>query len=195
MSSVPSRALVMLSLCLTLIVLPACGQPPEKELHEAQGALDAARAAGAPQYAADEYQAAADALKKAQTAVTDRDYRQALNFALDSRERAQDAVKDAADRKAAVRGDAERALVEGRAALEQARAVLADAEAAHTPAKLLAAPRATIDQATDALQKARTALDAHQELKALDLASGIAGRLKATTQDLQALLAHRRRPR
>src|SRR5690242_14645316 len=92
-----SRPVLVITLLLALVCLPACGQPPEKEMHEAQGALDAAKAAGAPQYAADEYQAAADALKRAQSAVSDRDYRSALNYALDSRERAQDAVKEAAD--------------------------------------------------------------------------------------------------
>lgn len=191
-SLVPSRFLLVLTLLLGLIWLPACGQPPEKEMHEAQGALDAAKAAGAPQYAADEYQAAADALKRAEGAVSDRDYRSALNYALDSRERAQNAVKEAADRKAAVRGDAERALVEGQAALEEARTAVADAERARTATRLLKPARQAIAQAEANLQKARTALDAHQELKALDLASGIAGRLKAAVQDLAAATRRRR---
>lgn len=187
-----SRPVLVITLLLALVCLPACGQPPEKEMHEAQGALDAAKAAGAPQYAADEYQAAADALKRAQSAVSDRDYRSALNYALDSRERAQNAVKEAADRKAAVRGDAERALVEGQTALEQARAALSEAEHDRTPARLLKPVRLAIAQAEGNLQEARTALDAHQELKALDLSSGIAGRLKAAVQDLAA--AGRRKP-
>jgi len=57
-------------------------------MDQAQGALDAARAAGAERYATAEYQAAATALKNAQDAVAQRDYRLALNHALDSRERA-----------------------------------------------------------------------------------------------------------
>jgi len=73
-------------LVVTLLVLPACAEPPSKEINQAQGALDAARAAGADQYATDEYRAAASALKSANDAVTQRDYRLALNFALDSRE-------------------------------------------------------------------------------------------------------------
>jgi hypothetical protein len=190
--AVSSRPLLVLTLLLCLVWLPACGQPPEKEMHEAQGALDAAKAAGAPQYAADEYQAAADALKRAESAVSDRDYRSALNYALDSRERAQNAVKEAADRKAAVRGDAERALVEGQAALEEARTAVADAERARTAPRLLKPTQQAIAQAEANLQKARTALDAHQELKALDLASGIAGRLKAAVQDLAAASRRRR---
>src|SRR5205807_5231258 len=84
----------------------ACGDPPDKEMQQAQGAIDAARAAGADQYAHADFVAAQEALKRAQDAVDQRDYRLALNHALDSRERAQNAVKAAADQKAAARTDA-----------------------------------------------------------------------------------------
>ena len=77
-------------------------------MDQAQGAIDAARAAGADRYAATEYTAATDALKRAQDAVAQRDYRQALNEALDSREHAQNAAREAADSKAQVRGEVER---------------------------------------------------------------------------------------
>jgi len=89
----------------------ACGgDPPDKEMQQAQGAIDAARAAGAEQYAHDEFTAAEDALKHANEAVNDRDYRQALNYALDSRERAQNAAAMATDGKATARVDADRAI-------------------------------------------------------------------------------------
>ena len=93
-----------LSACLLAAVLvTACGDPPNKEMDQAQGAIDAARAAGADHYAATEYTAATDALKRSQDAVGQRDYRQALNEALDSREHAQNAAREAADTKAQVR--------------------------------------------------------------------------------------------
>ena len=57
-------------------------------MQQAQGAIDAARAAGADQYAREEFTAAEDALKRSHEAVAQRDYRQALNTALDARERA-----------------------------------------------------------------------------------------------------------
>ena len=80
------------------VSLVACGEPPDKEMHQAQGAIDAARAAGADTYAPDEFKAAVDALARAQDAVAQRDYRLALNNALDSRERAQNAARMGADR-------------------------------------------------------------------------------------------------
>jgi hypothetical protein len=73
----PLRACV-----LALVLLTACGTPPHKEMDQAQGAIDAARAAGADRYAADEYNAAVQSLQLANDAVDQRDYRLALNHAL-----------------------------------------------------------------------------------------------------------------
>ena len=55
------------------------------------------RAPLAPNGAATEYTAATQALKQANDAVTERDYRLALNYALESREQAQNAARTAAD--------------------------------------------------------------------------------------------------
>ena len=67
--------------CLFACVAAAaagCADPPSKELHQAQGAIDAARAAGADSYATDEFTAAVEALARAEAAVGQRDYRLAL---------------------------------------------------------------------------------------------------------------------
>src|SRR5262249_15230812 len=88
---------------LAAIAGAACGDPPDREMQQAQGAIDAARAVGADQYAREEFSAAEDALKRAHDAVNERDYRQALNAALDARERAQTAAKDSVDGKARAR--------------------------------------------------------------------------------------------
>src|SRR5436190_23929156 len=99
----------------------ACGgDPPDKEIQQASNALDAARAAGADRYAVEEYTAAVEALKNARAAVDQRDYRLALNDALDSRERAENAGRLAVDGKAAARSAAERALTAASAALAAA---------------------------------------------------------------------------
>ena len=98
----------------------ACTHPPDKEMQQAQGAIDAARAAGADQYGRDEFAAAEEALRNAHEAVAQRDYRLALNDALDSRERAQNAAKEAAHNKAAARADADRALFDATAAIGRA---------------------------------------------------------------------------
>src|SRR5258706_16064839 len=99
--------------CIVAAVLvTACGDPPNKEMDQAQGAIDAARAAGADRYATTEYTAANDALPRARLAVTGRDYRQALNDALESREHARNAAREAADTKAQLRSSVERSMAD-----------------------------------------------------------------------------------
>ena len=71
---------------LVLVLLAACGTPPHKEMDQAQGAIDAARTAVDDRYAPDEFRAAERSLTLANEAVSQRDYRLALNHALESRE-------------------------------------------------------------------------------------------------------------
>jgi Domain of unknown function (DUF4398) len=90
-------------------------------MDQAQGAIDAAKAAGAEKYAPTEYAAAQTALKQANDAVEQRDYRLALNHALESREQAQNAARTAADTRARLRGDTERTLAEVTSLIVQTR--------------------------------------------------------------------------
>ena len=113
-------------------------------MQQAQSAIDAARAAGADEYAHDELAAAEGALARARTAVGQRDYRLALNNSLDSRERAQTAATQAASQKAAARADAERALEAAAATLAEAQARLKAAQTSGAPARRLAAARRSI---------------------------------------------------
>src|SRR5215217_1576123 len=101
------RLLVSLA-CAAALAGAACGDPPDREMQQAQSAIDAARAGGAGHYAPSEFAAAEDALKRARDAVAQRDYRLALNNALDARERAQTAAKEAADGARAARAKADR---------------------------------------------------------------------------------------
>jgi Domain of unknown function (DUF4398) len=138
------RVLPLGTILLSVFLTVACSEPPNKELHQAQGAIDAARSAGAAVYAPEELKGAVDALNRAQDAVGQRDYRLALNHALDSRERAQAAAKRAADERATVRSDAERLLADTTAAISVATVRLRAAEDAHTPAEGTATLRAAI---------------------------------------------------
>lgn len=111
---------------LIAVLAVACAEPPNKELDQAQGAIDAARAAGAERYATTEFTAATTALRDAGQAVAQRDYRLALNLALEGREQAQNAARVAAETRARLRGEVERAMAETQALLSQTRARLAD---------------------------------------------------------------------
>jgi hypothetical protein len=145
---------------LTASTFVACGgDPPDNEIQQAQGAIDAAKAVGADQYASEEFAAAQAALKNATDAVEQRDYRLALNHALDARDRAKTAARQAADRKAAARVDADRALAAAARALTEARAHLKTAEANRASARVLQDARRTLATAERSVQKARTNFD------------------------------------
>jgi predicted S18 family serine protease len=178
---------LVLSLALTAAIAGvACGDPPEKEMQQAQGAIDAARAAGADQYARDEFTAAEDALKRARDAVDQRDYRAALNAALDARERAQTAAKEAVNGKATARVEAEKALAAATAALDDARARLKTVENGRATARAVAAARRAIADDESTVQEARTAFDKGDYVASIDKARAAAARLHASTRDLDA---------
>jgi hypothetical protein len=183
----PSVRRLLASVALVVSCSFACGgDPPEKEMQEAQGAIDTARAAGADRYATDEYAAAQDSLKKAQDAVGQRDYRLALNYALDSRERAQNSAREAADHKALARTDAQRALASATMALADAKAKLRSIEGPRTPAKAHAAQRRTIADADADVQKARTAYTRGEYLDVVETLKPLKPRLAAAMRDMDA---------
>lgn len=153
-------------------------------MNQAQGAIDAARAAGADQYAAAELTAAADALKRSEDAVAQNDYRLALNHALESRQRAQTAVKAAVLARSNARGEAERQVAEANALLTQLRARLTAASAPRQPRRSLQEARAVADAAADGMQEARAALAADDYPKATRAVDGLAAQIQAALQRL-----------
>ncbi len=153
-------------------------------MHQAQGAIEAARAAGAEQYAADEFKAAVDALDSARSAVAERDYRLALNNALDSRERAQNAAKMAADEKAAARSEAERLLAEVTSAIAVASARLQAADAARAPKTSTEPLRAGLAAARQATEDTGKALATQDYLTAKARLQGVGPALSVLMQQV-----------
>jgi len=127
-------------------------------MDEAQGALDAARAAGAEVYAAEPFGEATSALGKSRTAAEAGDYRLALNHALDARERAQEAARVAADEKARARAEAERLLHATETVLAGYDQRIAEVEALRVPASALAPARREQARAQAAVDAARAAI-------------------------------------
>jgi hypothetical protein len=173
-----------------LVLIAACSAPPQKEIDLAQGALDAARAAGAEQYAPQEYASATAALQQAHDAVAQNDYRLALTRALDAHDRAQDAAKGAADGKAHARGEAEAAAAGAAAALAQFLARI-DAAATRLGARDLAPARRTAAAAQAAVQKARAAIASEEYPAAKEAVKGIPERITAEIAAIEALGAKR----
>ena len=174
-----------------IVVVAACSSPPQKELDMAQGALHAARAAGAEQYAPQEYAAASAALQQAHDAVSQRDYRLALTRAVDAHDRAQDAAKAASDGKARVRGEAEAAIAAAAAAITQIRTRMAANDAARMSRKDLAQASRAADAAEAAVQKARAAIKAEDYVGAREAVKEVPRRIAAELIALDALATKR----
>ncbi|MEQ1758859.1 MAG: DUF4398 domain-containing protein [Vicinamibacterales bacterium] len=158
-------------------------------MDQAQGAIDAARAVGADRYAAAEFTSATDALTRARQAVTERDYRLALSDALDSREHAQNAAREAADTRARLRGEVERLTTEVSLLLEQVEKVLAAAEKSRAPRHTLRQHRDSVTAATTSLQEARTAVAAGDYTAATNTLTGTKDRIAAVITAIDTLTA------
>ena len=158
--------------------LSACAEPPNKEIDQAQGAIDAARAAGAEQYAPEEYSAATTALKQANDAVVQGDYRLALTHALESRERAQDAAREGADTRARIRGEVERGMAEVAAVLAQANARVTAAGRTRVPPRTLRAAQQALASVNADVQKAGAAMKAGDYMGAQPILQGLKERIE-----------------
>lgn len=148
-----------LLLGLLLLSVAGCSEPPQKEIDQAQSEIDAARTAGADVYAADEFAGATVTLQKARDAVGQRDYRQALSYALDARQRAQEAVRLVPEARAKAKAVADAAYASVNDRADRVDTLLREAVEAKVPARELHDPRETLAAARTSLQEARTLID------------------------------------
>lgn len=160
MSRLVARApLAVLLLAVVFLPLWGCGDPPHKEMNQAQGAIDAAHAAGAGTFASQEIADAEAALARSETAAGEGDYRLALSLALDARDRARTAARESAIRQAEARSGAERALLALETVLATADTRASDARDRKVSARVLAPLDAAVSDARTRMQEARTALE------------------------------------
>jgi len=192
----PRRPFLVAKACFLVALLAACAEPPNKEIGQAQGAVDAARAAGADRYAPEEYTAATQALKEAGDAVTQRDYRLALNHAIESREHAQNAARQAAETRARLRGDVERSMAQVAALVAQANARMAAAEQSRVPRRALRDAQQALARINGDVQKAGAAMQAEDYMTAQLALSGMKERIDgviASLSNVAGASAQRRR--
>lgn len=133
----------------------ACAEPPVREHDQAVAAVDAARAAGAVTYAADQLTAAGAALARYDQFVAERDYKQALGAAIEARDLAFQAGRAADARRRALSDDAARL-----AAMLDASLVAVDIDLktrGRVPVRQQVALRKARAAAATALQESRAA--------------------------------------
>jgi hypothetical protein len=169
---------------LVWIVMAGCAEPPSKEMDQAQAAVEAARSVDAARYAPAELAAAEAALTRAREAVDQRDYRLALNHALDSLEQARAASLQAVSTKTASQTSADRAIGESVAAIADAKSRLKTAEGARAPARRLADARRALADAERGLQEARSAFEKGDFTAVNDALPPLTTKLVVITKDL-----------
>ena len=176
-------------LLVSLAVVAACSAPPQKEIDLAQGAIDAARAAGAGQFAPQEVAAASAALEQAHEAVAQRDYRLALTRALDAHDRALEAARAAAEGQVRARSETDAAIVTARAEVQRLQRRLAAAETERLPKAEIQAARRTLTDAEAAVQKAGAAVGTADYAAARQAIDGLPGRIARQIEALDAAAA------
>ena len=187
MSRWSRRATVLLWL-VAASVLSACAAPPNREIEDALNALKAANAAGAAQYAPDAYKSASDAYRLANEAVMQEDYRLALNKALESRERAQTAAREADEARIRIRDEARRSMAEVALLLATAGSRIEAAEKARAPRRLIRESRLALAQVNEGVQKADAAMKAEDYASAQATLDGVESRLTKVVAALDAAL-------
>jgi hypothetical protein len=179
-----------------VLLLAACSEPPTKEIDQAQQAVDAARQAGAEQYATEAFTAATAALQQAREAVDQRDYRLALSRAVDASERAHEATTAATDNKARARSQAEAAINTTNASVVHLQARVKVAEEVRVPARELSPARAALKDAEGTMQKARALLAAGNYSAATAAVAALDGQIRSEIRVVEAGITLRtaRRP-
>jgi hypothetical protein len=192
----PRLSALLCTIACALVLTVACSEPPQKEIDRAQQAIDSARAAGAEQYAPESFAAATAALQQSHEAVDQRDYRLALSRAVDASDRAQEALRAAADNKAKARSQSESDVNAANAAVMHLQARVKAAEEVRVAPRELAPARAALKGAEGALQKARTQLAAGNYAGATEAVSGLDAQIRSETRVVEAAITLRtaRRP-
>jgi hypothetical protein len=172
---------------LLLLAAAGCSEPPQKEIDQAQSAIDAARAAGADRYAADDFAGATATLQKAHASVEQRDYRQALSYAIDARQRAIEASRLVPEARARAKTAADAAATAASERADHLETVLRAAADAKVPARELHAPRETLAAARTSLQEARSLADKGNFGEAAAALAGVREKLDAAGKTVASI--------
>ena len=185
----PPRARAATWLCAVLaLCAAACGEPPTKEIDQAQAAVEVAISAGAERFAPDDLAAARTALVQSRDAVAQRDYKLALSHALTGRERAQTATRNTAEARATLKRNTQATLAEVLALQARAQRLIttAPAGAARTRARRA---RPALARLGTSVQEARAAVEAGNDIKASEALPGVKSALELVIQEIEGRAA------
>lgn len=188
------------SMLVVGLLLAGCASAPTEQLKAAQQALQAADSAEADVYVADLYRAAQDSLAAAQVEIEaqnarfalSRDYKRAEQLLQFVTEMAQQAVVQVADRKEALRTEAEALIAEARKALMQTHELLGRAPRGKEGAIALVSIREDATSTENLLNEAEAALARGDIFQAHQLAQQARDRATGLVNELNAAIAKTR---
>lgn len=188
------------SMLVVGLLLAGCASAPTEQLKAAQQALQAADSAEADVYVADLYRAAQDSLAAAQVEIEaqnarfalSRDYKRAEQLLQFVTEMAQQAVFQVADRKEALRTEAEALIAEARKALMQTHELLGRAPRGKEGAIALVSIREDATSTENLLNEAKAALARGDIFQAHQLAQQARDRATGLVNELNAAIAKTR---
>jgi colicin import membrane protein len=181
------RTRIALSCLGVALIAAGCASPPEAEQKAAQAAAAAARAAGADKYAAKDFGALTDALKKADGEMANKAYKEAKESYEKVKGLGEQATKAAVTGKAAMKAEVEKAIgeVEKRWQEVSAQAKAASKSMKKDAAAAWAADAKAVD---DSLKAAKDAV-ANDALAAKDKLAAATAAIDKWAENLKTMAA------
>jgi hypothetical protein len=187
------KALTLLTLVLVAAAL-GCAKPPQAEIDAASQAMDAAQAAGAPDYAPDAWakaQASEAELEAELTAQKDafalsRSYEKAKNLAEATKSQAESAATQAQTGKEQAKNDATQSIEQAKALRQEVDQLLATAPTGKGSVADLAALRADTGTTEESIRAAEAALAAGQYREAQAKAQAAIQSLEAVKAEIES---------
>jgi hypothetical protein len=181
------RTRIALSCLGVALIAAGCASPPEAEQKAAQAATAAARTAGADKYAAKEFAALTDAMKKADGEMANKAYKEAKESYEKVKGLGEQAVKAAATGKAAMKAEVEKAIGDVEKRWQE---VSAQAKAASKGMKkdAVAAWQADAKAVDDSLKAAKDAV-ANDALAAKDKLAAASAAIDKWAENLKTMAA------
>jgi hypothetical protein len=159
---------------------------PEDELEAAQKQIQAARKAGADQYAPDLLRNAEDLLSEASLKISEKSYQEARNVAIQAREKAEQAEKAAAEKQASEREERARFLSSANRQFSELKSRIDALGAEHTSARVKLQQAATEINASLLLYKDKVETQRFKDAGAME--ASLRQRLQELSQNLDLTL-------
>jgi hypothetical protein len=187
----------MAVLVMALVMVVACGKPPQAEIDAAKAALEAARAAAADKWAETDYQTAESSLSNAEAEVDAqaqkwfKNYDKAKELMETAKADAERAAAAAVANKETAKNEATAAIADATTALEEAKTALAGAPKGKDTKADLELFKQDLEGLAATLTEAQAAMDGEDYYGAKDKASSVKEKATSISDQIAQAAAKR----